>query len=130
MSQPVNPLGKVDPINPGDGHSHLAAGAKLTGDLSVPGLLELLGHVDGKITADSILIDKSGSATGELRASALVIKGHFDGVIDCSDVKLYSGAKVSGEILYQTLSIEFGAEVNSTCSHRPNGSDSTSGKVS
>jgi cytoskeletal protein CcmA (bactofilin family) len=96
------------------GRSHLAAGAILSGDLTVPGHMELHGHIDGKITADSILIDKAGSTTGELHADSVAIKGSFEGIINAGDVKLHSGAKVSGEVFYQTLSIDSGAEVNSS----------------
>lgn len=100
------------------GRSHFAAGAKLSGDLTVPGVMEVLGHVDGKITADSIVIEDSGSAIGELNADVIDIKGRFEGNIEGRDVRLHSGAKVSGEIVYHTLSIESGAQVNSTCARR------------
>jgi len=83
--------------------------------------MELLGHVEGKITADTIQIEEAGSAIGELRANRVAIKGSFDGVIDAGDVKLHSGAKVSGQIFYQTLSIDSGADVNVSCSHRTDG---------
>jgi cytoskeletal protein CcmA (bactofilin family) len=118
MSQPGNPSDTPTSTSPRGGRSHFAAGAKLTGDLTVPGAIELLGHVDGKITADSIVIEESGSAIGELHADRVAIKGSFEGSIHGRDVKLHSSARVSGEIVYQTLSIDSGAEVNSSCSHR------------
>lgn len=118
MSQPGNPSDTPTSTSPRGGRSHFAAGAKLTGDLTVPGSMELLGHVDGKITADSIVIEASGSAVGELHADSVTVKGSFEGNINGRDVRLLSGAKVSGKIIYQTLSIESGAEVNSTCSRR------------
>jgi cytoskeletal protein CcmA (bactofilin family) len=112
------------------GRSHFAAGAKLSGDLTVPGLMELSGHIDGKITADSIVIEANGSAIGELHADSVAIKGRLDGSIHGQDVKLHSSAKVSGEILYQTLTIESGAEVNATCSRQIAGETEKAGSVS
>lgn len=100
------------------GRSHFATGAKLSGDLNVPGLMELSGHIDGKITADSIMIEENGCAVGELHADSVAVKGRLEGNIYGRDVKLHSSAKVSGEIFYQTLSIESGAEVNSSCSRQ------------
>ena len=111
MSQSSTPT--VSPSSPEGGRSHIAAGAKLSGDLSVPGLLELLGHCDGKISADSIVIDAGGAADGELHAKSIAIKGRFDGRIFGGDVKLQSGASVSGEISYSSLTIESGARVDS-----------------
>jgi len=108
------------------GRSHFTAGSKLTGDLRVPGLVELLGHVDGKVSADAIIIEETGSVDGELHASKVAIKGQFEGKILGGVANFHtscwfqlttrsSSAKVSGEILYETLCIESGAQVNSTC---------------
>ncbi len=80
--------------------------------------MELSGHIDGKITADSIMIEANGSAIGELHADSVAIKGRLEGSIHGRDVKLHSSAKVSGEIFYQSLTIESGAEVNSSCSRQ------------
>jgi len=98
--------------------SHIGAGATLAGDLSVPGLLELSGHVDGKLSADAIVIEDGGSAVGEIRAASVAIRGHFEGAIFGGDVRLSSSAKVVGEIIYQALTIESGAEVNASCARQ------------
>ena len=103
------------------GRSHLASGSKFSGDLSVPGLVEILGHVDGKVSADAVMIEASGSAEGELHAADVAIKGRFQGKILGRVVTLHSSAKVSGDILYETLCIESGAEVNSTCKVKKTG---------
>ncbi len=103
------------------GRSHLIAGSRLNGDLQVPGLVELLGHVDGKITADAIMIEESGSVVGELHAANVAIKGQFKGKVVGHTVTLHSSARVSGEILYETLSIESGARVDSTFSRKTSG---------
>lgn len=97
------------------GRSHFTAGSKLSGELRVPGLVELLGHVDGKVFADAIRIEESGSVDGELHAAEVTVEGKFEGKIAGGVVKLHSSAKVSGEIVYETLSIESGAQVNSNC---------------
>lgn len=103
---------------PSNARSHFAAGAKLSGDLTVPGVIELFGQADGKITADTILIEEGGSAVGELRANTVVIKGRFEGQVIGGAVTLHSGAQLSGEIYYATLKIDSGADVNCTCSRK------------
>ncbi|KDB03159.1 hypothetical protein U879_13560 [Defluviimonas sp. 20V17] len=78
--------------------------------------MELRGQFDGKMSADAVVIEDSGSASGEIHAASVAVKGCFEGKIFGGDVKLHAGAKASGEILYQTLTIESGAEVNAACS--------------
>ncbi|MCA0872219.1 polymer-forming cytoskeletal protein [Seohaeicola saemankumensis] len=104
------------PTGQSGGRSHLAAGTKLSGDLTVPGLMELLGHADGTIVADGIVIEEGGSVVGELRAGSIAIKGSFEGRIVGGEVRLQSRARVSGEIIYAKLVIESGADVNAACS--------------
>ncbi|WP_111735385.1 bactofilin family protein [Roseovarius amoyensis] len=118
MSQSPDAPGGQPSAGSRGGRSHFAVGAKLTGELSAPGALELLGHVEGKVSADAIIIEDSGSAIGELQARSIAVKGRFEGKIFGGDVKLHSGARVSGEISYTTLTIESGAEVNSSCSRK------------
>lgn len=118
MSHAPSTPTSTSPVGSNGGRSHFAAGAKLSGDLTVPGVMELSGHIDGKINADSIVIGENGSAIGELHADNVEVKGRLDGNIYGQDVKLHSSAKVSGKIFYQTLTIESGAEVNSSCSHQ------------
>ncbi len=115
MSLTTGTSGTLPTTGLANGRSHITVGSKLTGDLRVPGLVELFGHVDGKVTADAIMIEKSGLVHGELHADKVSIKGLFEGKIFGGTVNLHSSAQVSGEILYETLSIESGAEVNSTC---------------
>jgi len=115
MSQATDTSGSQTAASAQSGRSHFTAGSKLTGDLRVPGLVELLGQVEGKVSADAIMIEESGSVDGELHAAKVSIKGQFKGKIFGSVVNLHSNAKVSGEIFYETLCIESGAQVNSTC---------------
>ncbi len=69
--------------------------------------------------ASSILIEEAGEVEGELRASSIAIKGVFIGQIFGGTVKLHPSARVTGEIFYENLSIESGAEVESECKSRP-----------
>lgn len=97
--------------------SHLVAGTSFTGDLTVPGALELHGRADGRISADVLVIEVAGAVLGEIHARRIDIKGRFDGAIFGGDVRLLSSAHVSGTVNSTTLTIESGAEVNATCSH-------------
>ncbi len=115
MPQSTDTSGALPTTGLASGRSHITAGSKLTGDLQVPGLVELFGHVDGKVTADAIMIEESGSVDGELHAAKVSIKGRFEGKIFGSVVNLHSTAKASGEIFYETLCIDSGAQVNSSC---------------
>jgi cytoskeletal protein CcmA (bactofilin family) len=103
----------------GGGRSHLGAGSRITGELYFPGTVELPGHVKGRVEADSIVVEESGEVEGELHAAGIAIKGQFSGQIFAGKVRLHATARVTGEIAYESLSIESGAQVEGKCMSRP-----------
>ncbi|WP_166583287.1 polymer-forming cytoskeletal protein [Rubellimicrobium sp. CFH 75288] len=99
---------------PARGRSHLIAGARVVGELTAPGTLEIQGRVEGRVGADAIVIEERGTVEGEAQGGAVEIRGGFDGTLTGGAVRIQSGARVSGTILYESLSIESGAEVTAT----------------
>lgn len=94
------------------GRSLLSAGSKVTGDLEFPGLVEVLGRIDGQVSADSVLIGEQGEVEGSITAKTIAIKGKVKGEITGGSVTLHTGAQMSGEITYQQLVVEAGAQVD------------------
>jgi len=64
---------------PTGGRSHLVAGTRIVGDISAPGLLEIQGQVEGRVIADSVVIEERGTVDGEVQAAAIGVKGTFSG---------------------------------------------------
>lgn len=119
MSHTASASASPSPAGSTGERSNFAAGAKLSGELTVPGLMEVSGSIDGKVTADSIMVEAIGSVVGELHADSVAVQGCLEGIIYASDVKLHSSAKIHGEIFYQTLSVESGADLNASCVRKP-----------
>ena len=69
--------------------------------------------------ASAIVIEEAGEVEGELHAASIDIKGRFDGQIIGGEVVLHTSARVTGEITYESLSIESGAQVEGMCRSRP-----------
>lgn len=101
------------------GRSHLGAGSRITGELSFPGTVELPGYVKGRVDASAIVIEQAGEVEGELHAASVAIKGRFNGQVVGGKVALHASAQVTGDITYESLSIESGAQVEGTCRSRP-----------
>lgn len=97
------------------GRSHLVAGTRIVGDITAPGLLEIQGQIEGRVTADSVVIEDRGTVDGEIHAAAVGIKGHFSGHVAGGAVRIHANAQVSGTIRYDTLSVESGAEITASC---------------
>ena len=100
------------------GHANLGTGSRLSGELSVPGTVELPGRVDGRVQASEIVIEETGQVEGELHALRITIKGRFNGKVAGGVVELHASAQVSGEIAYETLRIDSGAKIQAEFTRR------------
>lgn len=92
--------------------SLLSRNSKITGDLEFPGLVEVLGRIDGQVSAESVLIGQHGEVEGSIKAKTVVIKGQVKGDIVGGSVTLHTGSRFKGEITYQQLIVEAGALVD------------------
>jgi len=94
----------------------IAEGTEVEGDLNFKGNLEIQGSVTGNILSDDegarVRILQGGSIQGEVWVSNVVVNGNVKGDIFASkQVKLASKAVVEGNIHYNLIEIERGAEV-------------------
>ena len=94
----------------------IAAGTRLTGDISFTGNLEIEGEVIGNVTAEGnksrIRVLESGSVNGNIEVAMVIINGHVKGDLFASElVELAAKAVVEGNLNYNLIGIEKGAEV-------------------
>lgn len=115
---PAAPSGLPAALGQG-GRSQLSAGVRIVGEFQAPGHLELGGRIEGVVLADSVVVEEHGEIRGEVRAGAVGVKGVFEGTLTGGTVRLHATARVAGTVLYDTLSVESGAEV--TAAFKRNG---------
>jgi cytoskeletal protein CcmA (bactofilin family) len=94
----------------------IAAGTRLTGDISFSGNLEIEGEVVGNVSAEGnqskVRVLQSGSVTGDIEVATIIVNGHVKGNIHGSElVELAAKAVVEGDLNYNLIGIEKGAEV-------------------
>ncbi|MFZ1467522.1 MAG: polymer-forming cytoskeletal protein [Paracoccaceae bacterium] len=91
--------------------SILGGDLKITGDITSSGTVEVLGEIDGNITANIVTIGQEGRISGAVNAGAVEIKGHVDGKVTCDSFTMRASAHVSADVTYATLIIESGAQI-------------------
>ena len=87
----------------------IARDLKIVGELSGSGVIEIEGSVDGTISGNIVILRENGTIRGTVLAESLNIRGKFEGVIKAKSVSIASKAVVSGDIEYDSLSVEDGA---------------------
>lgn len=89
--------------------SLVAEGVRIVGNLETAGDLHLDGAVDGDLRVGVLIIGETGGVTGAIYADSIEVRGRVTGVICARRVKLWSTARVDGDISHTELAIEAGA---------------------
>jgi cytoskeletal protein CcmA (bactofilin family) len=94
----------------------IAAGTRVAGDISFTGNLEIEGEVIGNISAEGaqskVRVLQSGTVTGDIAVATIIVNGHVKGDLHASElVELAAKAVVEGDLNYNLIGIEKGAEV-------------------
>ncbi|MBE2275056.1 MAG: polymer-forming cytoskeletal protein [Rhodobacteraceae bacterium] len=93
------------------GKSVLGQDLKITGEVVSSGVVEVLGEVEGNLSAETLTIGNDGRISGAVRANSIEVKGRLDGRVDSESFAMRSSAQVVAEITYSTLVIESGARI-------------------
>lgn len=91
--------------------SVLAADLRITGEITSTGHVEILGEVDGNISARGVVLGAEGRLSGQISAETVEIKGRLDGKVTTDEFVLRSTAQVAADITYKTLVVDSGAQI-------------------
>lgn len=72
-------------------------------------------HVDGKVVGDiacaSLVQGEASRIEGQVKADSARLSGHVAGTIEAKDLVVLRSAQIEGDVSYETLTIEQGANV-------------------
>jgi cytoskeletal protein CcmA (bactofilin family) len=88
---------------------------KVRGDLKSDGEIQIDGSVEGDVEGKSLSVGPSGVITGGVTAEEVLVRGQVNGQIHARVVTLTKSARVKGDVLHETLSIEPGAQFEGHC---------------
>ncbi len=92
----------------------------ITGNVSGQGDLHIDGTVEGDVAGKTVILGASGSIRGNLVAERANVGGTVDGTVNAANLLIERTARVSGDLTYQTVSIENGAQVEGRLTQRNN----------
>ncbi|THD59657.1 polymer-forming cytoskeletal protein [Phenylobacterium sp.] len=89
--------------------SLIAENVRVDGDLASDGDVQLDGALNGDLKVAHLSIGETGQVEGAITAEAVEIRGRVAGTIVAKTVRLYSTARVDGDITHEQLAVEAGA---------------------
>ncbi len=95
----------------------------IRGDLVFSGGLYVEGRIIGKVIAEeganaTLTLAEQGHIEGEIRAAVVVISGRLEGDVHASErVELTPSARVTGDVHYQVVEMNAGAQLTGRLLH-------------
>ncbi len=95
----------------------------IRGDIAFEGGLRVDGHVIGNLTENTahpstLIISETGSVTGGVEASKVVLNGTITGPVKSSMfIELQSKARIVGDLYYKSLEMHTGAVIEGRLIH-------------
>ena len=105
-SSPLPPVGGSNASR-----SVLGTDLKITGEITSSGTIEVLGEVDGNITAATLTVGSSGRVSGSVTANTIEVVGRLDGKVDSGSFTMRAASQVAADVSYSSLVIESGAQI-------------------
>ena len=106
--------------------SILGTDVSIKGDLNATADLHIDGNVEGDITCVALVQGEKSTVTGAIRAESARLSGTIHGLIEAGELVILKTARIHGDVSYDSLTIEQGAQVDGKFSHRVKSAEETS----
>lgn len=108
---PSAPQGSSDPMSNAT-FSVLGADLAIKGDLTASADLHIDGKVEGDITCAALVQGEKSAILGMIRADSARLAGTVKGSINAGSLVVLKTARIEGDVTYDALTIEQGAQVD------------------
>ena len=106
--------------------SMIGSDITIKGDVTASADLHVDGRIEGDISCASLVQGETSEIEGAVEAETARLSGRVDGSISARDLVILKSARINGDVHYDALTIEQGAEVEGRFAHRINGKGAAS----
>ncbi len=90
----------------------------ITGNVAAEVDLHIDGRIEGDVKCQSLVQGESSEVHGAVVAQNAKLSGLIKGSIDVRDLIIERSARITGDVSYDTISIEQGAQVDGSFKHK------------
>jgi cytoskeletal protein CcmA (bactofilin family) len=105
------PRSSVNPMR-GSTFSVFGGDIRIVGDITASADLHIDGRVEGDVTCTALIQGETGEIIGAVQAESARLAGTVRGSISVRELVILKSAKIHGDVHYDALTIEQGAEVD------------------
>jgi cytoskeletal protein CcmA (bactofilin family) len=105
------PIGTHRPLH-GATVSVLGSDTTIAGSIKAQTDLHIDGRVEGDVACTALVQGEGSEVIGAITAESARIAGHVDGSVTAREVVILKSARIRGDIVYDSLTIEQGAQLD------------------
>ncbi len=105
------------PARRGGALSIIGADVTIAGDITTPSDLHIDGAVEGDIDCGQLIQGASSRIAGVVKAKTARLAGTIEGSVAVAALTIERTARISGDVSYETLAIDAGAQVDGKMTH-------------
>jgi cytoskeletal protein CcmA (bactofilin family) len=109
----------------GSTFSVFGADIRIKGDVAASADLHIDGRVEGDVTCTSLVQGEASEIIGAIKAESARLSGTVRGTITVRELVVLKSARIHGDVHYDALTIEQGAQVDGRFAPRVAGEDAT-----
>lgn len=98
--------------------SVLGSDLSITGNIKASAEIHIDGNVEGDIACTSLVQGEASKVVGAVEAETARLAGTVEGSITARELVILRSAKITGDVFYDALTIEQGAQVEGRFAHR------------
>ena len=106
------------PMSSGSTFSVLGGDTVVKGDVSASADLHIDGRIEGDVTCAALVQGESSEIIGTITADSARLHGAVRGMVIVGSLVIGKAARIHGDVQYDQLSIEQGAQVDGRLSQR------------
>ena len=100
------------------GLSFIGPEVLVSGDLATDAQLHVDGRIDGNVRCSQLVQGEAGIIAGNIQADEARIAGTVEGKVNVRTLFVEASARIMGDIAYETISIDAGAELEGRLARR------------
>jgi cytoskeletal protein CcmA (bactofilin family) len=104
--------------NSGHTFSMIASDVEIVGNLTAKVDLHIDGKVQGDVVCGSLVQGDGSVIMGKVVAESARLSGKVEGSIEATDLVIEASARITGDVVYQNLTIAPGGQVEGKFKHR------------
>ncbi|KTE19385.1 cell shape determination protein CcmA [Sphingopyxis sp. H050] len=98
--------------------SVLGSDVVITGNVAASVDLHIDGKIEGDLKCANLVQGEASEIKGAVTADTAKIAGLLDGSIEAKTLIVHATARITGDVIYETITIENGGKVEGKLSHR------------